>query len=189
MYDLLRSMTAPSVLSLALLLGACSGSGDKKKKEDDEDVVTPSEAVETPAEKSATSDSNQTPARATGQGRALDEVQKAFDVRKESFRKVNSTRLSQNAGTLAVTVTFAPSGEVVECRMLSTDFREDPAFNAAVMAEVWRVRLAPRADVGEFTVASYPIAFSARSEAIATPPSMPIVSPVPPAVAPAPRPY
>ncbi|MGH8516515.1 MAG: hypothetical protein ACREUE_03545, partial [Panacagrimonas sp.] len=117
---------------------------------------------------------------ATAPDRRLDEVQKAFDARKEAFRRVNSARLSQHAGTLAVTVTFAPSGEVVECRMLSTDFRDDPAFNAAVIAEVWRVRIAPRADVAEFTVSSYPLAFSARSEATAAPPSVPIVSPPPP---------
>jgi hypothetical protein len=77
-------------------------------------------------------------------------------------------------------VTFAPSGEVVECRMLSTDFHEDPAFNAAVMAEVWRLRLPPRPGAGEFVVGRYPIVFSARSEAISAPPAMPIVSPPPP---------
>lgn len=174
-----QSLIAAFALSLNLLLAGCAGSGDEKKG-DDEDIRPTEKAVVAPEGNSGAAGSIEAPTSTPSSGRGLDEVQKAFVARKESFRRVNSARLSQNAGTLAVTVTFAPSGEVVECRMLSTDFREDPAFNAAVMAEVWRLRIAPRADVGEFTVASYPLAFSARSEAIAAPPSVPIASPPPP---------
>ena len=118
------------------------------------------------------------PAAATP-ARSLDEVEKAFEARREAFRRANSARRSQHAGAFNVTVTFAPTGEVVECRMLSTDFGDDPSFNAAVMAEVWRLRIPPRPGAREFVVSSYPIAFSARSEAVETPPSMPIVSPPP----------
>jgi hypothetical protein len=170
------SVSVATCLSLALLLGACSSSGDKKKDEDDEQATPVAEPPSTDAADAATSD--ETPVTAT---RTIEEVRKAFDVRKESFRRVNSARASSNAGTFTVTMTFATSGEVVECRMLATDFPEDPAFNAAVMTEVWRVRIAPRpADAGEFTVNSYSIAFSARSEAAPAPPSMPILSPASP---------
>lgn len=156
-------------LSLALLLSACAGSGDEKTN--DEAGAPASETAAAPVKEEAAAAKS----AAAAPARTLDEVEKAFDARKEAFRRVNSARLSQNAGGFNVTLTFAASGEVVECRMLSTDFRDDPAFNAAVMAEVWRVRIAPRAGAGEFVVTSYPIAFSARSEAIATPPSMPVV--------------
>jgi hypothetical protein len=168
--------SAATSLSLALLLGACGSSGEKKKDEDDKEATPVGEAVGEPAapEADGAAAPRETPVSAT---RTIEEVRKAFDVRKESFRRVNSARASANAGTFTVTMTFAPSGEVVECRMLSTDFREDTAFNAAVMTEVWRVRIAPRpADAGEFTVNSYSIAFSARNEAAAVPPSMPILS-------------
>lgn len=148
---------------LALVLGACAGTGEEKNAQ--ADVAAVAERGAEPANQQG--ESAPAPSNAALSARTLDEVQKAFDARKESFRRINSARLSQNAGTFNVTVTFAPSGEVVECRMLSTDFRDDPAFNAAVMAEVWRLRIPPRPGGGEFTVSSYPIAFSARSEAAA----------------------
>jgi hypothetical protein len=174
------SVSVATCLSLALLLGACTSSGDKKKDEDEEQGTPVGESVaEPPSEDAAgAAASDETPVTAT---RTIEEVRKAFDARKESFRRVNSARASSNAGTFTVTMTFATSGEVVECRMLATDFREDTAFNAAVMTEVWRVRIAPRpADAGEFTVNSYSIAFSARSEAAPAAPSMPILSPASP---------
>jgi hypothetical protein len=171
-------------LCLILLLVACSGSGDKKK--DDaapKEVAAAGETVAEPGKDPAATESAVDGPTST---RTLAEVEKAFGARKEGFRRANSARISQNAGTIAVTATFAASGEVVECRMLSTDFREDPEFNAAVMTEVWRLRIPPRAaDAGEFILSSYPIAFAARTEAAAVPPSTPILSPAP---APAPAP-
>lgn len=144
------------LLSTVLLLSACAGSGDKRDTE---------EAAAAVGEVAAAA-----PAQAPASPRTLREVVDAFAARKASFEQVNSARVSRNAGTFDVTMTFAPSGEVVECRMLSTDFRDDPAFNAAVMAEVWRVRIEPRPGLGEFVVNRYSIAFSARNEAVAAPP-------------------
>ena len=167
----------------ALLLGACA-SEEKKSDEADATPVSGEVANRTGAATRAEAAATPTTASASSSARSLDEVEQAFDARKEAFRRVNSARASQHAGAFNVTVTFAASGEVVECRMLSTDFREDPSFNAAVMAEVWRLRIPPRPGAGEFGVSSYPIAFAARSEAAATPPSMPIVSPPPPVAAP-----
>ena len=172
-------------LSLNLLLAACAGSADDQREQDDAAVQIPAAEGAAPAAE-ARADAASPAGRVSA--RSLEEVEKAFEARREAFRHVNSSRLSQKAGTFNVTVTFAASGEVVECRMLSTDFHDDPAFNAAVMAEVWRLRLSPRPGAGEFVVSSYPIAFSARSEAIVAPPSMPILSPPPPPPAPAPPP-
>jgi zona occludens toxin (predicted ATPase) len=178
-----RSTIALAFCWMALLLGACAGSGDEKKQQDaDEHAPVVSQSGTATKAVAATAPAAATPAR------SLDEVEKAFEARREAFRRANSARRSQHAGAFNVTVTFAPTGEVVECRMLSTDFRDDPSFNAAVMAEVWRLRIPPRPGAGEFVVSSYPIAFSARSEAVETPPSMPIVSPPPPVGVPVPVP-
>lgn len=170
------TLVLSTTASLVLLLGACAGTGDVPEADDAvEPVAAATEAVahapvQAPGKKAA--------ATKTSPDDLLEEVDKAFEARRESFRRVNSARVSQNAGTFNVTMTFAATGEVVECRMLSTDFPDDQAFNAAVMAEVWRLRLPPRPGAREFVVSSYPIEFSARSEAMATPPptATPIVS-------------
>lgn len=91
------------------------------------------------------------------------DVQAAFAARQASLRWLNSNRVSQNAGTIMVSFVVAPTGQVVECRLVSTDF-QDPAFNAGVFAEVWRLYLGER-NVGEWTVTDYPIEFAAREPA------------------------
>jgi len=164
------ALVLPVVSSVMLLLSACASTGDGVETEAP-DMQETAAATSQATEVKAASDAASTPLPPE---RLLEEVDKAFEARRESFRRVNSARMSQHAGRFDVTMTFAATGEVVECRMLSTEFRDDPAFNAAVMAEVWRLRIPPRPGAGEFVVSSYPIAFSARSEAAAA------VAPAPP---------
>lgn len=167
-----------ALLAVALTaLAACSSPGAKKNDDEEKDAATVAAAG---AESAGTSGDAAAAAPAVSTlPITQEEVTKAFELRKEGFRRANASRMSQNAGTIVVTATFAPTGEVVECRMLSTDFREDPEFNALVMTEVWRVRIAPRPpQAGEFTVNDYSIAFSARSEAEQMPMSVPKLSPL-----------
>lgn len=174
----ISSRLRSALLAVALTaLAACSSSGDKKKNDEDQDAATVAEAGAEGATPSG--DGAEGDPAASALPITQEEVTKAFELRKEGFRRANAARMSQNAGKIVVTATFAPTGEVVECRMLSTDFREDPEFNALVMTEVWRVRIAPRPpQAGEFTVNDYSIAFSARSEAEQMPMSVPKLSPL-----------
>ena len=97
------------------------------------------------------------------EGRRVADVQAAFAARQASLRRLNSSRASQNPGKIVVSFVVAPTGQVVECRLVSSEF-EDPAFNAAVFAEVWRLFLGER-NVGEWAVTDYPIEFVAREAA------------------------
>ena len=186
----MRSTAFPALVlstttSLVLLLGACASTGDAPEADEAEEPAAA--ATEAVAHTPVQAQGKKAAATPTSPDQLLEDVDKAFEARREAFRRANSARASQNAGTFNVTMTFAATGEVVECRMLSTDFRDDPTFNAAVMAEVWRLRLPPRPGAREFVVSSYPIEFSARSEAMATPPPTPtpMVSSPPPMPAPA----
>lgn len=122
------------------------------------------------------------------EGRRVADVQAAFAARQASLRGLNSSRASQNAGKIVVSFVVAPTGQVVECRLVSSDF-QDPAFNTAVFAEVWRLYLGER-NVGEWAVNDYPIEFAARETALppaTNAPSAPILptnrAPVPAAPA------
>lgn len=102
--------------------------------------------------------------------RTIAELQQAFDKRRAWLRRLNSTRASANAGAIVLRLTVMPAGSVVECRIVSTDF-DDPAFNAAVVAQAWRLHLEPR-EVAEFTYPAYSLRFSApeRTPGDALPP-------------------
>ncbi|THD03696.1 hypothetical protein B1810_09130 [Panacagrimonas perspica] len=103
------------------------------------------------------------------EGRRVADVQAAFAARQASLRWLNSNRASQNAGKIVVSFVVAPNGQVVECRLISSDF-QDPAFNKAVFAEVWRLYLGER-DVGEWAVNDYPVEFAPREAAQGSVPS------------------
>jgi hypothetical protein len=137
-------------LAAAALLGVCGCASRPEAREQQKETPPPSSA-----EVVATS-----PTLPAKPMRSMDEVRKAFEARAPGLKRLNATRQSTNAGRIVVTFTVDPGGQVVECRILSTDF-DDRAFNAAVVAEVWRLWLEKR-DVGEFVVAEYPIEFTAR---------------------------
>lgn len=151
-----RALTA-AVAALTFLLQACVATPDDDRPRAERVVNEGADssgvpAIDTPRVESADS----------AEQRTLAEARVAFDARKAGFLRANSLRASENGGKVVVTFTVTPDGEVVECRIVATDFR-DPAFNAAVVAEVWRLRLDQR-DVPEFTYAAYPIEFSSRAE-------------------------
>lgn len=146
-----------------LCLGACTTVPDEPAQ------ATPAPAGPDPA---LTGD-EPAPAPAPA-SRTIEELQQAFDKRRAWLRRLNSTRASANAGSIVLRLTVTPAGSVVECRIVSTDF-DDPAFNAAVVAQAWRLHLGPR-EVAEFTYPAYALRFSAPER---TPGDAPPLQPPP----------
>lgn len=150
-----------------LCLGACTTVPDEPDEPDEPGQATPTPAGPDPA----LAADEPAPAAAP---RTIEELQQAFDKRRAWLRRLNSTRASANAGSIVLRLTVTPAGSVVECRIVSTDF-DDPAFNAAIVAQAWRLHLGPR-EVAEFTYPAYALRFSAPER---TPGDAPPLQPPP----------
>lgn len=99
---------------------------------------------------------------ATGQKtRSLEEVQMVFEKQKMAFHALFSRALrgfgGARSGSVVVSLTISPKGEVVDCKIVSSSFR-NAELNEKLLLRVRMMKFESR-DVPEFTYSSYPITF------------------------------
>jgi len=93
-------------------------------------------------------------------GRTLEEIQLAFDRKKGTFSSIyrraamESESLAQG-GKIIVSITIAPSGEVTDCRLVSSTFN-DPDLERKIIQSVMSLRFEAKS-VPPFTYPNYPI--------------------------------
>ncbi len=93
-------------------------------------------------------------------GRTLEEIQLVFDRNKASFYSMFNRALRDNPdlrGKVVVKLTFAPSGAVVACELVSSELG-DADLERKVVQRVLLLNFGPK-NVPEFTYPNYPIVF------------------------------
>lgn len=92
-------------------------------------------------------------------GRSLEEIQLAFDRNKSAFSAIFSraarTDGSIDSGAIVVSLTISPSGDVVDCRLVSSSF-QNPSLHQRILTRVKMLRFEPK-NVPQYTYPSYPI--------------------------------
>lgn len=98
-------------------------------------------------------------AAAARPSRSLEEIQLAFDRNKNAFSAIFSRAARSNdeidSGAIIVSLTISPSGDVVDCRLVSSSF-EDPGLHQRILTRVKMLQFEPR-DVPQYTYPNYPI--------------------------------
>lgn len=94
-------------------------------------------------------------------GRTLEEIQLTFDRNKGAFYAIFNRAMRDNpnlgAGKIVVSLTIAPDGSVVDCKMVSSTFN-DADLERKVVQRVMLLNFGPKA-VPTYTYPNYPINF------------------------------
>ncbi len=93
-------------------------------------------------------------------GRSLDEIQLVFDRNKGSFTSIYKRAMMESpaleqGGKIIVSITIAPSGQVTDCKLVSSTFN-DPDFERKIIQRVLSMNFGSK-DVPPFTYPNYPI--------------------------------
>ena len=93
-------------------------------------------------------------------GRSLDEIQLVFDRNKGSFTSIYKRAMMESpaleqGGKIIVSITIAPSGQVTDCKLVSSTFN-DPDFERKIIQRVMSMSFGAK-DVPPFTYPNYPI--------------------------------
>ena len=94
------------------------------------------------------------------QGRSIDEIQLVMDRNSSAFYKIYNRALRTNAylqGTISVSITIAPSGQVTDCKVVSSTMG-DPEFEEKIVRRIMLINFGAK-DVPTMTIPSYPLHF------------------------------
>lgn len=94
--------------------------------------------------------------------RSLDEVQQVFERNRNAFaaiykRAANDSQATPQGGQIIVSLEIAPSGEVTNCKLVSSSFNS-PDFERKIIQRVLFLRFHAR-ETPSLTLLNYPIVF------------------------------
>lgn len=94
------------------------------------------------------------------QGRSIDEIQLVMDRNSSAFYTIYNRALRNNQylqGTISVSITISPSGQVTDCKVVSSTMG-DPEFEQKIVRRIMLINFGAK-DVPTMTIPSYPLHF------------------------------